>query len=63
MGYQEGTRTGEYKEHHLCKSFISVEGKGGEAGKVDVIDLKTNSRVGSASVGKQAGGIIFWKME
>lgn len=44
-------------------AFISVEGKGAEPGKVDVYDLRSLERVGSAAVGQQAGGIIFWKME
>jgi DNA-binding beta-propeller fold protein YncE len=44
-------------------AFISVEGKGGEPGSVDVIDLQTMERVGVAEVGKQAGGIVFWKQE
>jgi DNA-binding beta-propeller fold protein YncE len=44
-------------------AFLSVEGKGAEPGKVDVYDLETFELVGSAAVGQQAGGIIFWKME
>jgi len=44
-------------------AFVSVEGKGAEPGKVDVYDLRTFELVGSAGVGQQAGGIIFWKME
>lgn len=44
-------------------AFISVEGIGGEPGTVDVIDLKTTKKVASAEIGKQAGGIAFWKME
>lgn len=44
-------------------AFISVEGKGGEPGSVDVIDLQTMERAGVAEVGKQAGGIVFWKKE
>ena len=44
-------------------AFVSNEGKGAEAGKVDVYDLRTFEMVGSAAVGQQAGGIIFWKME
>ena len=43
-------------------AFISVEGKNGEPGSVDVIDLSTYKRVAVAEVGKQAGGIAFWKM-
>lgn len=44
-------------------AFISVEGIGGDAGAVDVIDLTSYERVASVDVGKQAGGIIFWRME
>ncbi len=43
-------------------AFVSVEGKGAEPGKVDVYDLQTFELVGSAEVGQQAGGIVFWKM-
>jgi DNA-binding beta-propeller fold protein YncE len=44
-------------------AFVSNEGVGTEPGTVDVIDLETGSRVGSVDVGRQAGGIGFWKME
>ena len=44
-------------------AFISVEGIGGEPGAVDVIDLESLELVSTAEVGKQAGGIVFWKME
>jgi hypothetical protein len=30
---------------------------------MDVIDLTTLKKVSYAELGKQAGGIIFWKME
>lgn len=43
-------------------AFISVEGKGGQPGAVDVIDLKQQKLVSVAEVGKQAGGIAFWKV-
>ena len=43
-------------------AFISVEGIGGDPGTMDVIDLKTMKKVASAELGKQAGGIAFWKM-
>lgn len=42
-------------------AFISVEGIGGEPGSVDVIDLKKLERTAVIEVGKQAGGIIFWR--
>lgn len=43
-------------------AFVSAEGVGGEPGAVDVIDLEKKKRVASVDVGKQAGGIAFWKM-
>jgi DNA-binding beta-propeller fold protein YncE len=42
-------------------AFVSVEGIGGERGAVDVIDLQALQQVATADVGKQAGGIAFWK--
>ena len=36
---------------------------GGEPGIVDVIDLKSFKLVDKVEVGKQAGGIAFWKKE
>lgn len=44
-------------------AFVSIEGIGGEPGSVDVIDLNNLELVSTAELGKQAGGIIFWKME
>ena len=44
-------------------AFISVEGIGGEPGTLDVIDIKKAEKVASVDMGKQAGGIVFWKME
>jgi DNA-binding beta-propeller fold protein YncE len=44
-------------------AFVSSEGVGAAPGKVDVYDLQALTRVGSADVGQQAGGIAFWKME
>lgn len=44
-------------------AFMSVEGIGGEPGSVDIIDLNTLKRTDYIEVGKQAGGIIFWKKE
>ena len=38
-------------------AFISVEGIGSEPGTVEMIDLKTFTRVASADVGQMAGGI------
>ena len=44
-------------------AFVSIEGVGGEPGTVDVIDLARSARVASVEIGKQAGGIGFWKLE
>lgn len=44
-------------------AFVSSEGVGAAAGKVDVWDLAALARVASVEVGQQAGGISFWKME
>lgn len=43
-------------------AFITVEGVGNEPGTVDVIDLSADAVVASVDVGRQAGGIGFWKM-
>lgn len=44
-------------------AFISLEGIGGEPGIVDVIDLKNQVLVDKVEIGKQAGGIAFWKKD
>lgn len=44
-------------------AFVSVEGIGSQPGTVDVISLETLKKVASTEIGKQAGGIAFWKME
>ena len=43
-------------------AFVSVEGVGKEPGAVEVIDLQNLEIVAIAEIGKQAGGITFWKM-
>jgi DNA-binding beta-propeller fold protein YncE len=43
--------------------FVSVEGVGGEPGTVEMIDLTSLATVGRVDMGKQAGGISFWKTE
>jgi DNA-binding beta-propeller fold protein YncE len=43
-------------------AFVSSEGVGAAPGKVDVYDLRSLTKVGTADVGQQAGGIAFWKM-
>lgn len=44
-------------------AFVSAEGIGGEPGSVDVINLESLELVATADIGKQAGGITFWKVE
>ena len=44
-------------------AFVTVEGIGGEPGTVDVIDLHKLKLIDQIDIGKQAGGIAFWKME
>jgi DNA-binding beta-propeller fold protein YncE len=44
-------------------AFVTVEGIGGEPGTLDVIDLDLGELVASVDVGKQAGGVAFWKIE
>lgn len=43
-------------------AFVSVEGVGGEPGTVDVIDVASGEGVARVEMGKQAGGIGFWKI-
>jgi DNA-binding beta-propeller fold protein YncE len=43
-------------------AFVSVEGVGGEPGTVDVIDVSSGEGVARVDLGKQAGGIGFWKI-
>ena len=43
-------------------AFVSVEGIGGEPGTVDIISLDKLEIVDYVEIGKQAGGIAFWKM-
>lgn len=44
-------------------AFVTVEGLGAEPGAVDIIELQAFVRVASVTVGPQAGGIDFWKLE
>jgi len=44
-------------------AFVSVEGIGKEPGAVEIFDLKELKPVAIAEIGKQAGGIAFWKMD
>ena len=44
-------------------AFVTVEGIGAQPGTVDVIDLHKLKLIDQIDIGKQAGGIAFWKME
>jgi DNA-binding beta-propeller fold protein YncE len=43
-------------------AFVTSEGIGADAGKVDAIDLAARAIVGTVDVGQQASGIAFWRM-
>jgi len=49
------TPDGEY-------AFVTLEGVGGDPGTVEIYHVRTAERVDTVDVGKQAGGIAFWKM-
>ena len=44
-------------------AIVTVEGVGGDPGSVEVIEIESGTRVASARIGKQAGGIALWKLE
>ena len=44
-------------------AFVTLEGVGDDPGTVEVYDVATAERVAAVDIGKQAGGIAFWKME
>ena len=44
-------------------AIVTLEGVGGEPGTVEVYDIAAAQRVSRIDVGKQAGGIIYWKGE
>jgi DNA-binding beta-propeller fold protein YncE len=44
-------------------AFVSIEGVGGEPGRVEVVDLAAGERVATVDIGAQASGIAFWKQE
>jgi DNA-binding beta-propeller fold protein YncE len=50
------TADGEY-------AFVTLEGVGSEPGTVEVYHVGSGERVGAVDVGKQAGGIAYWKTE
>jgi DNA-binding beta-propeller fold protein YncE len=43
-------------------AFVSVEGIGKQPGAVEIFDLENLKKVDIAEIGKQAGGLAFWKM-
>ena len=42
-------------------AFVTLEGVGGEPGTVEVYHVASAKRMGTTDVGKQAGGLAFWK--
>ena len=44
-------------------AFVTLEGVGSDPGTVEVYDLVSLRRVATVDIGKQAGGIAFWKVE
>ena len=42
---------------------IRDRGKGNQRGAVDIISLEKYKLIDVVEVGKQAGGIVFWKVE
>ena len=44
-------------------AFVTLEGVGSDPGTVEVFHVPTAERVGVVDIGKQAGGIAFWKMD
>lgn len=44
-------------------AFVTLEGVGAEPGTVEVYAVHSGERVGAVDIGKQAGGIAFWKFE
>ena len=44
-------------------AFVTLEGVGSDPGTVEVFHVPTAERVGVVDIGKQAGGIAFWKTD
>jgi DNA-binding beta-propeller fold protein YncE len=44
-------------------AFVTAEGIGAEPGSLDVMDLRSLSKVATVDVGSMAGGVAFWKGE
>lgn len=44
-------------------AFVTNEGIGGEPGTVEVYDIAARTRAAAVDIGKQAGGIAFWRAE
>ena len=44
-------------------AFVTLEGVGSEPGTVEVYEVESGRRIAAVDIGKQAGGIAFWKTE
>ena len=44
-------------------AFVTLEGVGSDPGTVEIYHVPTAERVGAVDVGKQAGGVAFWKVD
>ena len=44
-------------------AFVTVEGVGSEPGTVEVYEVASGRRLDAVDIGKQAGGIDFWKID
>ena len=44
-------------------AFVTLEGVGNDPGTVEVYHVPTAERVATVDIGKQAGGLAFWKMD
>ncbi len=44
-------------------AFVTSEGRGGESGALDVFYLDSYTKIASAEVGLQAGGVTFLSMD
>ncbi len=44
-------------------AFVTEEGRGSEAGILEVFDLRTRLSVATVELGQQAAGIDFFKVE
>ena len=44
-------------------AFVTLEGVGSDPGTVEIYHVPTAERVGVVDIGKQAGGVAFWKTD